>query len=226
MAGRSIHTSCIRAASVALIMLLLMAASCDKEKLKEYIEIRLEIPISITSPEASISLGDTLWIISEFPDTLSDYISKQYLKVGDFSFYTSILLTKLVSKSLYETEQPAAAGAFDFYFDEGSISDIGSLGGKLNLKRQSNGYRIKFGLVPKFRGTYGIRFLYRSSENWRVPILDDDNNRIYVMYFMNYILNDGDFHFDLYEANVKTVTDLRAEPDFERKWSMYCFEVL
>lgn len=209
--------------------LLFLAGSCEREEEREFVEIRIEIPVTITPSHATLQLGDTLWIQADFPDTVSDYISKMYLKVPNFSFHTRIFLTKLVSNSLYETEQPAAAQAFNFYFAEGSLTEIGSLGGTLNFVSAGIRYRVKIGLIPKYPGIYGIRFLYGHPiiNTTVVPVLDSVNkNRVYVMYFMNYILNDGNFHYELYEANVKTVYDLRTEPDFERIWSMYCFEVL
>lgn len=232
MVGKiSYQSIMIRASSLALIMLLFLAGSCEREEQREFVEIRLEIPITITPPQATLQLGDTLWIQTDFPDTVSDYISKKYLKVPDFSFYTRILFTKLISKSLYETEQPAAASAFDFYFVEGSITEIGALGGTLNFVRRGNSYGIKIGLIPKHLGIYGIRLLYShpnpSINTTVVPVLDTVNkNRVYMMYFMNYLLNDGNFHYELYEANVRTVIDNRTETDFERIWSMYCFEVV
>lgn len=229
MAGSSIQNSSLRAGALALSIFLFFAGSCEREEEKEFVEIRLEIPITITPPQATLRLGDTLWIQTDFPDTLSDYISKKYLKVPDFSFHTRILFTKLISKSLFDTEQPAAAGAFDFYFVEGSITELGNLGGTLNFARKHNGYKLKIGLIPKFQGIYAIRFLYGHPVNYTTVVSVHDTvnkNRVYVMYFMNYILNEGNFHYELYEANVKTLSDFRTVPDFERIWSTYCFEVL
>lgn len=217
----------IRAVALAMIIVLIASASCEEKNNQEFVKVQLEIPISIKPGTAIISLQDTLWVEANFPDTIHDYLSKQYLKVVDYDFYTSLVLIKLISKSLNETSQPAAAGAFDFISATGSISKIGSLGGELAFVYEQGRYKIKIGLIPKFKGIFSIRMLFREIlSSSTVPVLESPRiNIVYTMTNVNYILNDGDFHFELYENNVKTIPDFSQVPDFDRIFNVYSFEV-
>ncbi len=230
MAGKAaFQTILIRAGSLALIMFLFLAGLCEREEEKEFVEVMLEIPFTITPPDKAIERGDTLWIEAFFPDTVHDYIGKKYYKVPNYDFFTSIVLTKLVSKSLFESQQPAAGAAFDFHFHTGTITDIGSLGGKLKFEYNGANYRIKFGLIPKFTGVFSFRMIFREYDtNNVVPITEDPStarkNRVFVMYRMNYILNNGNFHYELYDSLVKHNMN-PDEPDFDRLFNVYCFKV-
>ena len=102
----------IRATILALIVFLLQASSCDKEE-KEFIEVLLRMPVTITPPQKSITLGDTLWLNFDFSDTLEDYLSGKYYKVVDYSFYTSLMFLKLIGPTIDRGDQPAAAGNFN-----------------------------------------------------------------------------------------------------------------
>jgi hypothetical protein len=228
MAGNMLVISnMIRTSELALIILLFLAGSCEHESAKEYVTVMLEIPFSITPPQASIHLGDTLWIESIFPDTLHDFLSKKYFKVPNYDFFTRIQLIKLISNSLFETQQPAAAGAFDYYYHTGNITEFSSLGGKLNFTYDGESYAIKFGLIPKYIGIYTLIMFFKE-KGTIVPIVDQFNsnqNRVYIMYRMNYLLNNGEVHYDLYFENCKTVYDHRTDLDFPRLWNAYTFEV-
>jgi hypothetical protein len=215
----------IRAAALALIIVLITSASCEEKNNQEFVKVQLEIPISIKPGTAIISLQDTLWVEADFPDTIHDYLSKEYLKVVDCDFYTSLGLINLISKSLNETSQPAAAGAFDFISATGSISKIGSLSGELAFVYEQGRYKIKIGLIPKFKGIFSMRLFLREVSS-TVPVLDSPrSNKVYTMTYVNYILNDGNFHFELYENNVKTISGFSQVPDFDRIFNVYSFEV-
>lgn len=230
MAGKgAFQTIMLRASTLALILLLLLAGSCEREEEREFAEVMLEIPFTITPPDEAIEQGDTLWIETIFPDTIHDYISKKYYKVSNYDFFTSIVLTKLVSKSLFESQQPAAAAAFDFHFDTGKVTDIGSLGGKLKFVYDGANYRIKFGLIPKLSGVFSFRMIFRDYDtNNIVPIIENSStpkkNRSFVMYRMNYIMNEGNFHYRLYDSLVKHNMN-PDEQDFDRLFNVYCFKV-
>ena len=182
----------IRATILALIVFLLQASSCDKEE-KEFIEVLLRMPVTITPPQKSITLGDTLWLNFDFSDTLEDYLSGKYYKVVDYSFYTSLMFLKLIGPTIDRGDQPAAAGNFNFYPKIGQVYDIGSLSGKLKFDYSNSKYRAKVGLVAKQKGVFSLIMLYKGGGEKLNGIVDpilDGKNRVYYMNKINYILND------------------------------------
>ena len=218
----------IRASVLALIVFLLQASSCAKEE-KEFIEVLLRMPVTISPPQKSISLRDTLWLNFDFPDTLEDYLSGKHYKVVGYDFFTSIMFIKLIGPTIDQGDQPAAAGNFNFYPKIGSFINIGSLGGDIKFEYSNSRYRAKVGLVAKQKGVYSLIMLFRGGSEKLSGIVDpilDGKNRGYFMNKINYILNDGNFHFDLYKENCLVPPQLIADPiEFKDFFNTYTFEV-
>ncbi len=223
----------IRAASIALIVFLLQAASCDKEEEKEVVEVWPRMPVNISPPGETIGLGDTLWVNIDLPDTVEDYLTKKYYKVKDYDFFTSLMLLRLIGPTVDRGDQPAAASNFAFYARVGQVYDIGSLSGKLKFDYSNSRYRANVGLVTKQKGVFSLIMLYRGSSietsTSFVNILDSTpggKERFYIVQHINYILNNGNFHFDLYEANCLVPPQLKSDPRFiEEGFNTYTFEV-
>ncbi len=221
----------IRAASLALIVFLLQAASCDKEEEKEFVEVLPRMPVNISPPGETIGLGDTLWVNIDLPDTVEDYLTKKYYKAIDYDFFTSLMLLRLIGPTVDRGDQPAAASSFTFHARVGQVYDISSLSGKLKFDYSNSKYKAHVGLVAKQKGVFSLIMLYRGSENKMsyVNILDSKSGgkeRLYWVQHINYILNNGDFHFALYEANCLVPPQLKADPIFkEEGFNTYTFEV-
>jgi len=152
----------IRASALALIIFLLQASSCDKEE-KEFVDVWPRMPVNISPPQELISIGDTLWLNIDFPDTVEDYLTKKFYKVENYDFFTSIMLLKLIGPTINRADQPAAASNFSFYQKIGSLINIGSLGGDLKFDYSGSRYKNKIGLVPKQSGVFSLIMLYRGS---------------------------------------------------------------
>lgn len=218
----------IRASALALIIFLLQASSCDKEE-KEFVDIWPRMPVNISPPQELISIGDTLWLNIDFPDTVEDYLTKKFYKVENYDFFTSIMLLKLIGPTINRADQPAAASNFSFYQKIGSLINIGSLGGDLKFDYSGSRYKNKIGLVPKQSGVFSLIMLYRDSGKpfgEVVENISNDKKRIYYAHKLSYIINNGDFHFDLYQKNCFVDPDIKTvDPWFYELFSTYTFEV-
>lgn len=217
-----------RATSLVLIIFLFQAASCDKEEI-DYVEVWPRMPMSVEPPDESILLGDTLWVSIDFPDTVEDYLTKKYYKIVDYDFYTSLMFLKLIGPTIDQGKQPAAAGNFNFYPKIGQVYDIGSLSGKLKFDYSSSRYRAKVGLVAKQKGVFSLIMLYRGADKpFNEVVVDpfkDGKKRIYYTTHLSYIINNGNFHFDLYEANCLVPPQLKSDPLLDEAFGTYTFEV-
>lgn len=214
-------------------ILLFSAFQCDSEDQKEYIEVQLEIPFKIDPPDESVILEDTLWITIDTPDTLRDYLSNRYYKLPNCEFPISLMVLKLIDPESPEGSQPGAIDKFTIHPTVGAVQNIGSLSGELIIVYgvTSQKYRLKIGMVPKEKGIFSFIILLRHELGGpSLPIIDDrpltnGKRRIYYANRFNFLLNDGNFHFDLYKANVKEDPSIESEPDFKKLFKVYTFEV-
>jgi hypothetical protein len=229
-------TKLIRASSLALIVYLLQAASCDKDEPFEVVEVRPRMHLTISPPGQTIYLGDTLWVNIDIPDTVEDYLSKKYYKIKGFDFFTSIMLLRLIGPAVDQGQQPSAASSFTFYPVVGEVYSISSLSGRLKFDYSRSRYRAKVGLITKQRGVFCLIMLYRgddtSGRSYGEAYLDIEGaptngmKTFYRVQHINYIINHGNFHFDLYEANCLVPPQLKSDPMFiEEGFNTYTFEV-
>jgi len=192
-------------------------------------EVQLIFPVSISPPQSSINLTDSLQIEATLPDTLQDYISKRYFRLVDFDFKTRIMVRKLISNQRLNMEQPAAIDRFEFNNIVGGAYNFLSSTVNVELKYIDNQYRFKFKMIPKEKGVYMILFLYFHNENRVVKKLIKDPNtgqlKDATMSFMVYNINNGNINLDLYKDNCRVPADLGSEPDFNIRFGTFTFEV-
>ncbi len=218
----------IRANSFALIIFLFQAASCEKEE-TEFVEVWPRMPISISPGVEVINLGDTLWVDINFPDTVEDYLTKKYYKIVDYEFHTSLMFLKLIGSTVERGNQPAAAASFFFFPKIGQLNDIGSLGGDIKFEYSDSRYRFKIGLLAKQKGVFSVIMLPRVTDHPLTGVVDpikDGKDRSYYITHISYIINNGEFNFDLYQANCLVDPTIRtADPWFYEAFATYTFEV-
>ena len=192
-------------------------------------EVQLIFPVSISPPQSSINLTDSLQIEATLPDTLQDYISKRYFRLVDFDFKTRIMVRKLTSNQISFIESPPAIDRFGFYNLVGGAYNFLSSTVNVELKYIDNQYLFKFKMIPKDKGVYMVSFLYFPNENRVVKNLINDPNtgqlKDATMSFMVYNINNGNINFDLFKANTKIPSNLGSEPDFNNRFGIFTFEV-
>jgi len=192
-------------------------------------EVQLIFPVSISPPQSSINLTDSLQIEATLPDTLQDYISKRYFRLVDFDFKTRIMVRKLISNQRLNMEQPAAIDRFEFNNIVGGAYNFLSSTVNVELKYIDNQYLFKFKMIPKDKGVYMVSFLYFPNENRVVKKLIKDPNtgqlKDATMSFMVYNINNGNINLDLYKDNCRVPADLGSEPDFNIRFGTFTFEV-
>lgn len=218
----------IRASSFALIIFLFQASSCDKEE-TEFVEVWPRMPISISPAAAAINLGDTLWVDINFPDTVEDYLTKKYYIIVDYEFHTSLMFLRLIGSTVDRGDQPAAASSFSFLPKIGQLNDIGSLGGDIKFEYSDSRYRFKIGLLAKHRGVFSVIMLPMVTNHPLTGVVDpikDGKDRSYYITHISYIINNGEFYFDLYQANCLVDPTIRTtDPWFVEAFATYTFEV-
>ncbi len=217
----------IRASSLALIIFLFQAASCEKEE-TEFVEVWPRMPISISPAVEAINLGDTLWVDINFPDTVEDYLTKKYYKIVNYEFHTSLMFLRLIGSTVDRGDQPAAAGNFNFYSKIGQVYDIGSLSGKIKFSYSDSRYKFKVGLLAKQKGVFSLIMLPRVTDHPLTGVVDpikDGKDRSYYITHISYIINNGEFHFDLYQANCLADPEIQKHPQFNEAFATYTFEV-
>jgi hypothetical protein len=218
----------IRASSFALIIFLFQAASCEPEE-TEWVEVWPRMPISISPAVEAINLGDTLWVDINFPDTVEDYLTKKYYKIVDYEFHTSLMFLMLIGPTVDQGDQPAAASSFFFFPKIGQLNDIGSLGGDIKFEYSDSRYKFKVGLLAKQKGVFSLIILPRVTDYPLTGVVDpikDGKDRSYYITHISRIINNGDFHFDLYQANCLVDPTIRdVDPWFDELFATYTFEV-
>lgn len=220
-------------ANVFIVFCLVTAFQCECEQTEQYVVLELELPVLIRPSSRSISVGDTLWMKVDNPDTLHDYLSNKFYKLPKYKFPVRIALLKLIDSNLYETDQPAAITMFTFDQVVGKVENIGSFSADLVLEYNESAerYGLQIGIIPRETGVFCIRlFLEYGSRGLRLPVVDQKSlvsnpDIFYALGNFGFVMNDGNFHFDLYKENVKTGSILGTEPDFKEKFNTYTFEV-
>jgi hypothetical protein len=134
------------------VFIYLFLASQCVEKDKCFKEYHLQFQASITPPEDTITLSDTLWFEMRVGNDIFDNNSNSIIPINgvEFPFYFSI--GEIDSINLYSSELK-----FDYTEIIGSLlfqqfSSFTRI--KLNMTDLNNEHLIKFGFSPKNKGIY------------------------------------------------------------------------
>lgn len=216
MAGRLIELV-KGSGSLLLIVLLLTGSRCNDEKDPEFVFITFEIPLTIRPGNETIRIGDSLWLVGNFPDTLRDIRSGNYYRLKEFDFQSKICLKRITNNQLYLSEQTPA---FEEFYYLGGTNQISSICGTFKISYSSNGYSYSVGFIPKNTGIFtlsinrpvAISGMPEDRIDFR-PFLDlgisnDGRKRIPVYEAFLFIINDGNTNFDLYKQYVRQGTDI------------------
>lgn len=193
-----------------LLVLMLTSFQCEDEKV-EFVFMILELPFTVTPENDSISVGDTLWITSDFPDTIREYNSGEYFKLEDFSFNFSLALRKLTSNQLSISQQPGATSSFNFHQEVGFISYFGETFSDFNLLYSQGRYKSRIGIIPQNTGVYCVNFLGPSQLDLKEVIdlgtTGDGQRRVPHYDTMYFMINDGLLtNFDLFKENCRAIS--------------------
>jgi len=232
MAGSSIRkkvTGCI----ILLLLLTISAFRCDPEQDPEFVFMIFTLPISVSPATSEISIGDTLWITSDFPDTIREYNSGEYYKLENFNFNFSLGLFQLVDNQKSISEQPGATSSFNFSQEVGSITFFGETFSDYNFVYSQEKYLSRIGIIPQSIGVFCVNFLGPSQLDLESVIdlgkTQDGRQRIPAYRNMYFTINEGlNNNFDLFQENCRAISLELPIPDniyYEQK-STFTFRVV
>jgi hypothetical protein len=200
----------------AIILLLLagiLAFRCDPEGPDTEQYINLEIPLAIRPQQDTFQLGDTLWLEADFPDSLQDFYSREWIYIGPgFEFFTDIILMKLNNPDGYRDQQEGNGASYTIINYIGEVQTLFSTFGSA--------------LVPSDIGVNSISFLYYAGSVFGNSVRDDidlgldDRGRPIkpFMLWMHYNINGGNTNYYLLTENIVPVCC--EEEDFKREREM------
>lgn len=205
--------------SLILLQLLPVTAfKCDDEKPPLFEFMIFELPFGVTPEDDSIKVGDTLWIFSNFPDTIREYNSGNYFKLVNFNFNFSLALFKLTNDQKSISEQPGATSSFNFIQKIGFISFFGETFNTYNMVYSQEKYISRIGIIPQTSGVFCINFLGPAKLELKSVIdlgkTKDGRQRIPSYRNIYFTINEGlNNNFDLFKQNCRAVSIEFPIPD-------------
>jgi len=186
-------------------------SSCHKYK-DENVDVTFEVPLNITPVKDTIQVGDTLTLEANFPDSIKEVTTGKYFKLANFDFKTRVWFEKLVSDTLYISQQPGVISSFNFYPQSGNINNIGTTFASFVIAYADAKYIARIKIIPKQAGIFNIGFYSLLME--KNIILDSvdlgpsDAGGKKIAYLKNiwYTINNGNTNVDLLKQHSKLVS--------------------
>lgn len=195
------------------LVVLLLLVGCKPEPRPEIRRLYFEVPLNVRPVAQSITLGDTLWIEADYPDSLLEIRSQQRYRIRpqDAPIETVISFYQLTGAV---ERQRGFASAFTLVNKIGSISNLGSTAGFFETIHAGNIYRAKCGLVAMKRGIASITIYFSSNKmnSFRpgssIPFIELGKNQeggkiIAELGDIYYVINKGNTNFDLLRQHAK-----------------------
>ena len=194
-----------------LIFSLLFLESCKKET-PDFVELRFVLPYSIEPNKAAYKIGDTLWLSANFPDTVLEYLSRDYIKVKEYHFPTSLGFLKLISNQFNLGKQPGAAASFNVVNKLGKTTTQFETFNPFEVVYIDGHYKCLIGIIPKQAGVFCLNFLSPKAEGINFNFIDLGYNAdgvkrqgYYSQFY--YIINGGNVNVDVLRANCLLSSD-------------------
>ena len=202
--------------------------SCGKDKPYEFVEMKFELPATMTPIGDTINLGDTLLFAMNFSDTLKDAASGNSYKIKNFPFYLFLSASKLVDPSKAFNFQELATHRFTYTSIIGNFVNTGTVSTGFSLTYSSDTYKAVCKIKPTERGIYSFNIVYKKPTDTGIPdsILTlppapNGKKQIPFLIFPVFIFNNGNNNFNLLQRNV---SDIAIGKSFEYR-GYYTFVV-
>lgn len=123
------------------------------------------IEAHFTPEQDSIQVGDTLYLVSEFPKQLIPHGSQDVVDYADANISGSLTVFELVPNQRFATD---AVFSFDYISLAGQIynsREVPNPNGiqQFNYQELEDKYQVKFAFIPKKKGVYGMGILSTAS---------------------------------------------------------------
>lgn len=196
---------------VLFLSSLLLFENCKKET-PDFVELRFVLPYSIEPNRVEYKIGDTLWLSGNFPDTVYEFLSKNHIKVVNYSFPTYLGFMKLIGKDITLSQQPGASASFEVVNKLGKTTTQFETFNPIEIIYENGHYKCLIGIIPKQVGVFCINFLSPKSDAVDFSSIDLGINENgvkrkgrYIVFY--YIINNGETNVDLLRANNKLASD-------------------
>ncbi|MET4104895.1 hypothetical protein [Hymenobacter sp. UYP22] len=142
----------------SLFACLLLLTACHQEEKREFADVILQIPLSITPEKDSVSIGDTLWLTADFSNQLQELNSGNSYRVtpSNFSIKTSIAFFKLTPPLKSLATQEGSVSHFVVTNKTGKTVITSQTFGNISYDYKQDKYLLKTGIIPKHKGIYTI----------------------------------------------------------------------
>ncbi len=199
--------------------LLFFSCGKDKDKPYEFVEMRFELPATITPIRDTITLGDTLLFSMNFSDTLKDAASGNSYKIKNFPFNLFLSASKLIDPTKAFSFQELATHKFRYYDIVGNFVNTSTVATHFKLQYISDSYKAICKILPIERGVFVFNLAYVKPTDEGIPdsILTLPNapngkKQIPFLKFPVFIFNTGNNNFSLLQRNV---SDIAIDKSFE-----------
>jgi hypothetical protein len=201
---------------------ILIISACDPA-CDHLIEYKFEIPITLTPAKDSFSIGDTIWIETQFSDYMLDQNSNMMYKLEDFNFFREIDFVQMDISPFLDADT-----FFDIVIDKGEANLL-MINNSLSLieiidSYQNNLYEFRLGFIPKEVGLFA--FIVSSSPNLgfegKIDLNSCVNERVEYIYNTN---SGADNNFEYISLSADPWLKTTTKEIFDSS-GQYCFYVV
>ena len=214
---------------------ILISCSCGKDDIVRYETwINFLYPVSITPNTDTINVGDTLWIEVNLPDSIYDNTNSRKFYLPSFNFQSYMSVRKLVDNTANWSFQLNSSNNFNTKNNIGSIYKTTSSSIDFQPVYQNNHYVFKGAIIPKDNGVYCLVFTNFSYEQRLTeilgleqikPLAPDANNFSIKLDFIDYKINNGNTHYNIFTQHCKSNNDAPSNLYWKEENYIYTFVV-
>lgn len=192
-------------ATSMLVILLCMA--CEKDPKIERLYFEFEMPFSITPSSDTVLVGDTLYLVGDFSDSLFDAASRKKFGLNCFPFPSFMTICELTFPDKNFAFQKGATDAFDLIFDNIYGGVTGSSYANVNLLCNNNRYYFRLKIVPRRRGVFSLKITDNDVGSISLPDYlapsTPEIKRIPTARYNRHIFNQGNTHFEIFKKHAQ-----------------------
>ncbi|MXV53077.1 hypothetical protein GS399_19070 [Pedobacter sp. HMF7647] len=177
--------------------ILLLQKCMDYDQYCDIKPLTFKGDVKIYPDKNEISIGDTIWFVSDIPVTLIEQNSNTSVNYSNATnFITSISLERMTGGSVNSTGLDPAANHFKYVVASGSYIAPAEPNIKTNFFRFSefsDQYSLKIGIIPGSTGIFALRFTSPST------VISGSNDCASALYQLTF--KGTDQHIYLYQNN-------------------------
>jgi hypothetical protein len=140
---------------ITFLTISLYLNSCVREKCQIAGSYEFELPVTLTPAKDTFHIGDTITVVSSFPDEVYERKTEKTYKLENFRFYPELIISELsdsvADRAALLNFEIIIDDATNFYridYNDGAIDYIGE------YSYAANSYDLEYKLVPKVSGFY------------------------------------------------------------------------